>query len=466
MPTLKIALIGAGSESFGRGTVRDIMLSAPLRDGRVELVLMDLDRARLEAAVGYAQQVNLALHAHLGVRGTTDLAEAVRGAAFVVAAVERERWKYWAMDFHVPREFGFAQPYGENGGLGGIFHALRNMEPMLQIAQTMEKLCPEAWLLSFTNPEHKLCEALTRLTKIRTVGLCHGVFGGQHQIAQILGRPVESLDMRACGINHFTWFQWIRDRKTGKDLYPELRRREHQAHPLTHWHELGLGRILLRRFGLWPSPGANHYGEYIRWANEFVVDQMQYYYDPVDGHPWTAAAGAAKPLAGPDFVYTAESARTDRDWAPPEPPARRRPKPAKAAESALRPEDIKASGELAVPIMEGLACGVRRDLAAVNVPNGDTIPNLPEDLVVEVPAVADRHGLCALPCEPLPEGIAALIRTQASIHKLLVEAYVQRSKDLLLQAILLEPTVDSYRRAVAMMERLLVLQKDLLPRFR
>jgi alpha-galactosidase len=319
---------------------------------------------------------------------------------------------------------------------------------MIEIARAMERLCPDALLLNFANPENKLCEAVRRLTSVKAVGLCHGVLGGLRQLAYILNRPVESLDASACGINHCTWFQTIRDRATGQDLYPLLRERALAGDPLAEWHELALGRVLLRHFGLWPSPGTNHYGEYIRWAQEFMSSEMHFYYDPADGAPWETGRI-------PEFVYYAGRVDTDRPWL------------AQASPETTHPEGdelaLSASGELAVPLMEGIGCGQRRELDAVNVPNRGAIPELPDDLVVEIPAVADAQGLHPTQMAPLPEPVAALIRTQASIHKLVVEAYAERSKAKLLQAILIEPTVDSYRRAMAMMEEMLAQQSDLLP---
>ena len=116
--------------------------------------------------------------------------------------------------------------------------------------------------------------------------------------------------------------------------------------------------------------------------------------------------------------------------------------------------------------MEAVGCGMRRHLAAVNVPNRGAIPNLPDDMVVEVPAPGDADGVHPCAMEPLPEPIAAMMRLQGSIHKLLVEAFAERSRAKLLQAILLEPTVNSYRRAVVMMDELLRLQRDILPELR
>ena len=124
---------------------------------------------------------------------------------------------------------------------------------------------------------------------------------------------------------------------------------------------------------------------------------------------------------------------------------------------------FKNSGEIATLIMESVVSDKKQWLEAVNVPNKGAIPNLPDNLVVEVPAYSDASGIKPVKMKPIPEGIAATIRLHASIHLLLVEAYKEQSKDKLLQAILIEPTVNSYRNAVDMCNEMLILQKDVLP---
>src|ERR1051326_3373554 len=343
MKELKIALVGAGRRSFGPTTIRDVLLSDTLHQRPVHLVLMDIAKEALVEVEGYARHVNEELKRKVQIRATSDLSVALEGAEFVVAAIEVKRYLYWAQDFHIPRSFGFRQVYGENGGPGGLFHALRNIGPTIEIARKMEQLCPDAWLINYTNPEHRLCEAVSRLSKIKVVGLCHGVFMGRFQLAGILEIADEELETAACGINHFTWFQTIRNRKTGEDLYPRLREREAKGDWLAFWHELGLGRILLRRFGLWPSPAANHYGEYIRWADEFVASEMQYFYDPAAGHPWQSGVV-------PEFVYSLSGDKTARPWI-------------RESQAPPRLEDhpLIESQELAAPIMEGGGCGQRAE---------------------------------------------------------------------------------------------------------
>lgn len=449
---LKIAIIGAGSSSFGPAMIRDIYLSEALNNSGIDLWLMDICEEYLIERQKYARTVAELLNRAPNVFFTTDLHTALHDADFVITAIEVNRYLHWAQDFHIPRQYGFMQIYGENGGPGGIFHTLRNMEPMVQIARRMEELCPHAVLINFSNPESKLCQAVTMLTKIRTFGLCHGAMDGMKQIASILQIPVEELDAKACGMNHFSWFQTIRRKKIGEDLYPLLREKEKLAEPLAHWDEMALNRICLRVFGLYPSPGANHIGEYIRWANEFLASSaLQYYYDPVEGHPWETGKI-------PQLVYSLSERPTEKPLF-----SAKKSGETSGKENIINKENLKTSGELAVPIIEALTCGIKHELYAVNVPNKGSIPGIDDDVVVEVPATADVKEIFPQQMERLPEAITALLRVQGSIQKLIVEAYVEKSRHKLLQAILLEPTVNSYRNAVSLINEMYELQKDVLP---
>ncbi len=450
---MKVTLIGAGSREFAGTIIRDLLLSEPIAEKGLDIALMDIAAEPLAEMEGYARSVIEQLGRAATVSSTTDLDAAVTGADFVVTAIEVNRYHYWSQDFTVPRKYGFRQIYGENGGPGGLFHALRQFGPLLEIARAIERLAPDAVFLNFSNPEHKVCEAITRLTKVKVVGLCHGYFQGARQVAALLEKPLDELDLAAAGINHFTWFQRVRDRKTGEDLYPRLRELERSANWVSDWHEVGLSRILFRRFGLWPSPSANHIGEYLAWADDYVPAQLQYFHDPADASPWGNGATT------PEWFYEIRFADTDRPY--------QSPKHAqKSLEDTLEDRPLVSSEELAIPIIEWVACGVERDLPAVNLPNQGAIPGLPDDMVVEIAAKVEDGRLVPIPVDPLPEAIFAMVRLQGSIHKLLVEAYVEQSKTKLLQAILLDPIVDNHNRAVAMVDELLELQNDILPPLR
>ncbi|WP_420633173.1 alpha-galactosidase [Candidatus Palauibacter sp.] len=456
---VRIVLVGAGSREFGPASIRDLLLSDALCDRGLDIVLVDIDPSELPRTQAYAESVAVRLGRSVSLSATTDLAEALPGAHAVVLAIEIRRYFYWAQDFHIPRQFGSSQIYGENGGPGGLFHALRNMGPAMDVARAMEAHCPEAWLINYTNPLTKLCEAQSRLSSVRVVGLCHGVFHGMEQMARLLELPAERLDARASGLNHFSWFESVRDRETGEDLYPGLRRREREAHWLHDWDEIALSRILFRVFGRYPSPGANHIGEYLGWAREFLGSSLlQFFHDPVQGAPWETGET-------PTWLYNLGENPTDVPAFPesPLPRVRNGDDETGGEDEVGATGELTPSGELAVPLLEGVLCGVDTCLDAVNVPNEGYVPGLSEGAVVEVPARADRDGLHPAAMEPLPEGILGLLRTQTTISRLLVDAFAEGSRRTLLQALLLDPTTTSYRTAVHTINEMFRLQGEVLP---
>lgn len=451
----KVSIIGAGSEQFSAGAIGDILLSDALCAGGIELVLMDVVADRLHAPLHFAQQLANRLGRDAQITASTVMADAVAGATYVITAIEVDRYYRWAQDFHIPRKYGFSQIYGENGGPGGLFHALRNMGPMLEIARAMEQQCPDAWLVNYSNPEAKLVQAISTLTSVKTVGMCHGVFMGRSQVSRLLQIPEEEIETVPCGLNHFSWFQSIRHRDTGEDLYPLLRERERQAQWLASWDELALNRILFRTYGLWPYPGTNHAGEYLRWSNEFMAcTNLQYFYDPASERPWQTHEV-------PTFVYDLGGKPTEIPLFAAEQVKQVYP----PFEKRVLDSDgtVSPSGEEGIQILDAFAGGGRRAIATVNVPNRGAIPDLPGDMVVEVPAVADTDGLHVQQLERLPTGITAMLQLQGNINRLLVEAYAECSRRKLLQAVLIDPTVSTYANAVAMIDEMFDLQKELLP---
>ena len=448
---LKIVLIGAGSKEFGPATTRDVLLSDVLATSEIHLELMDINPSELQSHQQYAEDIARKLKRKIKITHTTELEKALEGADYVISAIEIKRYFYWSQDFHIPRKYGFKQIYGENGGIGGLFHALRNFTPTSEIIEKMESICPDAILLNYTNPLTKLSELINRTSNIRFIGLCHGVFMGKGQIAALLGRDVGSIKAYASGLNHFSWFHTIED-LDGNDLYPELKEKESRAHWLADWDEIALSRTMLRVFGLYPSPGTNHIGEYVRWASPFLASQhLQYFYDPKGNDPWNDQNV-------PTYLYNLNTNPTHTPFNP------KGPMVALYDHEEQDPDVICGSGELAIPIIEGLALNESQELGAVNIPNtNQLVPGLPEDAIVEVPATVSKSGIRPLNMPELPTAALAMLHTQTAINKLLVEAYLERSKNKLLQAVLLDPTVDSYRNAVHCIDELCELQKDVIP---
>ena len=448
---LKIVVVGAGSREFGPATIRDILLSDPVNHQDLEICLMDISPEALEKHTEYAKRIAKKLQRECKVNHTIDINTALEGADYVITAIEIRRYYYWSMDFHIPRKLGFKQIYGENGGPGGLFHALRNFVPTMDIVSKMEKICPGAILLNYTNPLTKLCELIVKSSKINVIGLCHGVLQGKKQLCKLLDIELQELDARASGLNHITWFESIRHQVTGEDLYPELIRKESQANWLAEWDEIALSRILLRNFGKYPSPGTNHIGEYIRWSEEFLGSALlQYFYDPLKTDPWKNG-----PI--PPFVYNLDSHPTSIGLYDD-------PSSTTHFHTIEQEGEIKDSGELAIPIIEGISCGISTKLAAINIQNTSSyVPGLDQNAVIEVPAEVRDNKLVPTKMQRLPEAILAILRTQCSINQLLVEAYHEKSKNKLLQALLLDPNCHSYRAAVELVNEMCSRQEEVLP---
>ncbi len=451
---LKIAIIGAGSVEFCPKTLSDILLSDKINSLPVEVVLMDIDKRALEVSSKYAQMALAVSGRDIKLWSTIVLDEAVSDADFVITAIEVDRYHYWSMDFHIPIRYGFRQVYGENGGPGGMFHTLRNLPPMLHIAQRMEELCPDAWLLNYTNPEAKLVEAISKLTKINVVGICHGYQEGMQQVAKILGVDCDDIECVAYGLNHFGWLKSVVDKKTGEDLYPLLREKEKECHWLSNWDALGLSRIMLRTYGLFPYPGTNHIGEYIAWSDSFLAStRIQYFFDPVVEKPWET-------MKTPRFVYDFSSNPTGIDLHD-----KNKEKEERYEELFLVQADkLEQSSEYGIPIIEAIVFDEKKHIPSLNMLNKGTMPGIIENMCVEGPCIVDNKGIHPIKVEALPTAVAAMINTQGAIHNLIIEAFVEKSKNKLLQAIMLDPTVSTYNNAVALIDDLFEREKELLPK--
>ena len=449
---LKFAIIGAGSVCFCPATVADILLNENICSVPLSISLMDIDERALRASENFAKEAIKVSGHEVNLEATTNLRKALEGADFVISAIEVDRYYYWSMDFHIPRRYGFRQVYGENGGPGSMFHTLRNLPPTLEIAYTMEQVCPDAWLLNYTNPEAKLVEGVLKNTKVKAIGLCHGEGIGIDQVSQILDIPAEDIDGSVAGLNHFGWFTRLKRQSTGEDLYPLLKEREGKMDWLAHWDEIGLSRLMFRTYGLFPYPGTNHIGEYIACSDSMLAStQIQYFYDPVRNDPWGENGQV------PEFVYNFQDNPTGRDLFP--------KNESNSYEECFKVHNGKlyGSGEFGIPIAEAIAFDIPRHIYAVNVQNFGIIPYVKEGMVVEVPADVDGNGVHPIHCPELPSAITSMINTQGTIHELILDAYFEQSRNKLLQAILLDPTVSSYNNAVALINEMCERQKKLLP---
>ena len=288
----KIAIIGAGSASFGLNTAAALLGSERLRGSH--LALVDRNPETLNLMKRLTERINREWDAGMKISAHTRHRDAIQDAGFVVSAIEvPPREKLWRSDYEIPLRHGVRQPYAENGGPGGFAHAARNIGPVLEIVRDMERLCPTAWFINYTNPMVRIYDAIARYSDIKVVGLCHQIHAGYGMVGLVLAdeldidvpegeisthahpeiwprlgilarQAMKKVDIKAAGLNHFTWMLDLRDTHTGEDLYPLFAQRwasfEPTFEPLT--------RRVYDAFGRFPIPGDEHLCEYLPWVSD------------------------------------------------------------------------------------------------------------------------------------------------------------------------------------------------------
>jgi alpha-galactosidase len=411
--TTKIVFIGAGSTSFGLSLFQDIFSTSDLSGST--LTLVDQEAESLERMFQLARLLNDKSGTRLKIERTGDRRAALDGAAFVVNATAIDRNRLWKLDFEIPKKLGIRHTLGENGGPGGLFFTLRTLPLTFDFVRDIEKICPNALLLNFSNPESRIILAIGKYSKVRAVGLCHGVFMAQSDVATILGLPEKDVDVWGSGLNHFQCLMHIRHRRTGEDLYRRLRERERSYDPSF----MPLTRRLFRAFDYWLTCGDEHLGEFLAYGWE--AGERGYDFD-TDEHERTRLRGTIdEVLAG--------HARLPGDWRGP-------------------------SGERAVHVIAAMLHNRKRLVESGVVFNRGVIPNLPADVAVEVPILVDAAGVHPVSLGPLPEAVASLMAMQASVQQLAVEAAVHASKELALRTLLIDPVVSSSVAAERLLEEL------------
>lgn len=437
--TQKIVLIGAGSATFGFGILGDIFKSMVLEGSSI--VLHDIDVQALQMVEEVAQRHIQEYQLPYTVSATTSRQEALQDATFCGISIEvGKRFDLWEQDWRIPQQYGNRQIFGENGGPGGLFHSLRIIPPIIQICEDIQRICPEAYVFNLSNPMSRICLAVKRkYPALKFVGLCHEVAFLPEHLPRILGTPFSNLSVRAGGLNHFSVLLEATYKDTGKDAYPDIRKKApvyletlpEAADILVEmftptgnppqfkgytWPSRRLIKEIFERFGYLPITDDSHFGEYVHWAQE-VVDHR----------------GILK-------FY---------NWY-------------KAWSFEHSPTRIEGTGgtERIVPIMEGILTDSKQEELAVNILNDGIIDNLPRDLIVEVPAIVDKDGVHGVKLGTFPRGIAGLLNNQVAVHDLTVEAALTGSRELALQALLVDPVVDNLKGAEQMLDMMLDLQKE------
>jgi alpha-galactosidase len=436
MPTaIRVSVIGAGSAQFSLGLVKDLCLTESLAGSQV--CFMDINQERLELIYKLAQRYASELGADLRFERTTDRAAALHEADFVIdtAAVKSHHHQ------RAIRELTARHGYYYGGVRLGNFYQL---QLMLEVARAMERICPDAWLIMSGNPVFEGCTLLTRETGIKVCGLCHGHYG-VYEIAQTIGLDPQRITWQAPGLNHNIWLTHFL--YEGKDAYPLIdewiatKGEEYwRTHVATRTHDVQMSRGAVHQYhmyGLFPI------GDTVRrggWWYHTDLATKKYWF----GEPW---GGPDTELARPLFVASLEQ---------------------RLAEMARLTNDPKASlveafgatktREQQVPIIDGLVNNNEGQFQ-VNVPNRGALEGVPDDVVVEVPAIVNRKGIQALHVGALPPKI---------MFEQILPEWLQMERDLLAfktgdRSMLLWNVLDShqtrsYDQAVAVLDDLLAME--------
>ncbi len=401
----KITYIGAGSAVFARQVITDVLAIDGLDDG--EFALVDIDEARLDLAHELVEKLVERSGKPWKVTASTDRNDLLTGSDYVVNSIEVAGLDSVRHDYDIPMRYGVDQCIGDTIGPGGVFKALRTGPEWIEICRDLERACPEAIVLNYTNPMSILTLAALRATRLHVVGLCHSVQGTSMQLAMYMDVPYPELEWECAGINHNAWFTKLEHE--GADAYPRLRERArnrdvYERDPVRFETMLHLGYFVTESSG--------HFSEYVPWFRKRPELVERYARDG----------------------YRGESGYYANNWPAWRESAERRVRAMVAGE-----RDIPASRsvEYASYIVEAVELN-RPSVIHGNVRNGALIDNLP-DGCVEVACRVDSSGLRPIHFGSLPEQCAAMNRAHMAVHELMVRALLERDREAARHALMLDP---------------------------
>ena len=417
----KIALIGAGSATFARRLIADVLSWPELSGG--DIALMDVDQGRLDLIGPLAARMirDLGVGAHLTV--TTDRKVALEGADYVITtlavgyAYEPDR-----PDVAIPEAHGLHQTVADTIGVGGVFRYLRTMPTLLEIGREMERVCPHALWLNYVNPMAMIMWTIGKvLPGIRNVGLCHSVQGTAERLAKFVGVDHTELAYHVAGINHQAWFLDLRHGTyRGEDLYPRLREALHDP---VRYEQDRVRFEVMRHFGYFVTESSRHMAEYVPWFRRTAADRERY--TPELAAPGTVAP--ATPVATPAGSLASVPAYRAPLW-----------ETIRQQAAGEAPIDYVRSREYCSAIIRAVESGVPFRFNG-NVPNTGLITNLPDGCNVEVPIFVDNAGLHPVHVGDLPAQLAGINRTNVNVQELAVQGFLDRDREAIFQACALDP---------------------------
>jgi alpha-galactosidase len=423
----KVAFVGAGSVEFTRNVVTDLCGYPEL--GQLQLALHDISAPRLAHARALARRIVEQTGADAIVTASAQRPEALDGASYVINEVQAGGYAATRLDFDIPASYGVRQTIGDTLGIGGIFRGLRTIPVVTGIASDMLRVCPDAYLLNYSNPMAMLPWAVYAGTSFRNVyGLCHSVRDTHSFLAGLVGVDEAQIHFVTAGFNHQAFV--LRFEHEGRSLYPRLAEIIEASPELQRRVRVEI----FRRFGFFPTESSEHSAEYVPWfmRHDGEIDRFRIF-------------------VGDYLARSQENLRELEDLA--------------AALESGGPLDLGPADELASQFIHSVETGKAREIY-VNVRNDGLITNLPADCCVEVPCEVGGDGARPQAVGALPPQLAALNRTFLNVVELTVRAALEGSRDHVYQAALLDPNTAATLttgQIVAMCDDLLNAHHDLLP---
>ena len=410
----KITFIGAGSLGFTRKLVRDVLTFPLLQDATISL--MDIDDERLDFAYKSCRRIVELGGYPAKVEATKDRAEALKDADVVLITILAGGIDVWRHDIEIPKKYGIDTNIGDTRGPSGIFRALRTIPVMLGIAHDMERYCPEATMLNYTNPMVMLCRAMQRESNIQLTGLCHSVQGTAEMLAEWIGAPMEEITYTCAGINHMAWY--LKYEWKGQDAYPLIRQAVTER-PEVYNEEIVRNEMFLN-LDYYVTESSGHNSEYNWWFRK-RPDLIEKYC--IHGTGWNPG----------EYAYILKHyEERNLSWRD----------EAKTWFASDTPISLERGHEYAAYIINALQGGEPFEFNG-NVANTGLITNLPQNACVEVPVWASRKGLSPVYVGALPPQCAMLTNITSSLEEMAVEGALTGNPRLVFQAIAHDPLTAS-----------------------
>lgn len=434
----KIAFIGAGSLVFTKNLVRDL-LTFPAFEA-CTIALMDISEERLAYAKTAVDNIIAAGGYKAKVEATTDRSQALTGADGVVCTILVGDLEVWRTDIEIPKAFGVDINIGDTRGPAGIFRFLRTVPVMLEICRDIERYCPEAIFLNYSNPMAMLVRAMQSESRVQVTGLCHSVQGTAAMLAGWIGARMEEITYRCAGINHQAFYldyKW-----KGKDAYPLIRDAVMNRPEI--YNEEQVRNEMFLHLDYYVTESSGHNSEYNAWFRK-RPDLIEKYC--THGTGWN-------PGRYGEIIHYAEKLRGS--WHK------------QMEEWRDSPVDLRRGEEYASYIFNAtIGDGTLFEFNG-NVRNMGYIDNLPHGCCVEVPVLASRGRLSPIHVGPLPEHLAVLVNTSARCEELAVQGALTGDPRLIFHAVCFDPltsAVLSLAEIKEMVDRMFEANKAWLPQF-